>query len=84
MCLVGPRPERPEHVARFSREVPGYAERHRVRAGLTGLAQVHGSRGPTCIVRRAALDNDYIERRSLALDVAILARTARVVLQGAR
>src|SRR3954454_4109418 len=83
MCLVGPRPERPEHAARFSREVPGYADRQRVRAGITGLAQVQGSRGRTCTRGRPALDNSYIERRSLALDVAILARTARAVLQGA-
>jgi lipopolysaccharide/colanic/teichoic acid biosynthesis glycosyltransferase len=83
MCLVGPRPERPEHVARFSREVPGYAHRHRVRVGLTGLAQVEGSRGATCIRRRAELDNAYIESWSLALDAQILARTAAAVLRGA-
>jgi lipopolysaccharide/colanic/teichoic acid biosynthesis glycosyltransferase len=83
MCLVGPRPERPEHVARFSREVPGYAHRHRVRVGLTGLAQVEGSRGQTCIRRRAELDNAYIEGWSLGLDAQILGRTLAAVVRGA-
>jgi lipopolysaccharide/colanic/teichoic acid biosynthesis glycosyltransferase len=83
MALVGPRPERPEHVARFSDEVPGYEQRHRVRVGLTGLAQVQGSRGATCIAARAELDNAYIESWSLALDVRILGRTVGAVLRGA-
>ena len=83
MALVGPRPERPEHVERFSDDVPGYAHRHRVRVGLTGLAQVHGSRGATDIAARAELDNAYIESWSLALDIKILGRTAGAVLRGA-
>jgi lipopolysaccharide/colanic/teichoic acid biosynthesis glycosyltransferase len=83
MCLVGPRPERPEHVARFSADVPGYAHRHRVRVGLTGLAQVQGSRGATCIATRAELDNAYIEAWSLGLDLRILGRTVGAVLRGA-
>jgi lipopolysaccharide/colanic/teichoic acid biosynthesis glycosyltransferase len=84
MCLVGPRPERPEHVARFSGEVAGYAARHRVRVGLTGLAQVEGSRGATsCIATRAQLDNAYIESWSLGLDLRILGRTVGAVLRGA-
>jgi lipopolysaccharide/colanic/teichoic acid biosynthesis glycosyltransferase len=83
MALVGPRPERPEHVARFSAEVPGYARRHRVRVGLTGLAQVRGSRGATDIARRAELDNAYIDRWSLALDLRILGATVGAVLRGA-
>jgi lipopolysaccharide/colanic/teichoic acid biosynthesis glycosyltransferase len=82
MCLVGPRPERPEHAARFSAEVPGYAHRHRVRVGLTGLAQVQGSRGASCIATRAALDNAYIDTWSLALDLRILVATAGAVLRG--
>jgi lipopolysaccharide/colanic/teichoic acid biosynthesis glycosyltransferase len=83
MCLVGPRPERPEHVERFSGEVAGYAARHRVRVGLTGLAQVQGSRGATCIATRAELDNAYIDDWSLGLDVRILGRTVGAVLRGA-
>jgi lipopolysaccharide/colanic/teichoic acid biosynthesis glycosyltransferase len=83
MCLVGPRPERPEHVARFAGEVAGYAARHRVRVGLTGLAQVQGSRGATSIATRAELDNAYIDGWSLALDARILGRTVGAVLRGA-
>jgi lipopolysaccharide/colanic/teichoic acid biosynthesis glycosyltransferase len=83
MALVGPRPERPEHVARFSAEVAGYANRHRVRVGLTGLAQVHGSRGATCIATRAELDNAYIDAWTLGLDLRILGRTVGAVLRGA-
>jgi lipopolysaccharide/colanic/teichoic acid biosynthesis glycosyltransferase len=84
MCLVGPRPERPEHVARFSGEIPGYAARHRVRVGLTGLAQVEGARGAgSCITTRAQLDNAYIDSWSLGLDARILGRTVGAVLRGA-
>jgi lipopolysaccharide/colanic/teichoic acid biosynthesis glycosyltransferase len=83
MCLVGPRPERPEHVERFSADIPGYASRHRVRVGLTGLAQVEGSRGATCIATRAEIDNAYIDGWSLGLDVRILGRTVGAVLRGA-
>jgi lipopolysaccharide/colanic/teichoic acid biosynthesis glycosyltransferase len=84
MCLVGPRPERPEHVARFSGEIPGYAHRHRVRVGLTGLAQVEGARGAgSCMTSRARLDNAYIDQWSLALDARILRRTVGAVLRGA-
>jgi lipopolysaccharide/colanic/teichoic acid biosynthesis glycosyltransferase len=83
MCLVGPRPERPEHVARFAADVPGYASRHRVRVGLTGLAQVSGSRGASDIGRRAEMDNAYIDGWSLGLDLRILGRTAGAVLRGA-
>ncbi|WCB96923.1 UDP-glucose:undecaprenyl-phosphate glucose-1-phosphate transferase [Baekduia alba] len=83
MCLVGPRPERPEHVERFSVDVPGYGNRHRVRVGLTGLAQVNGSRGASCIATRAEMDNAYIDGWSLGLDIRILGRTAGAVLRGA-
>jgi lipopolysaccharide/colanic/teichoic acid biosynthesis glycosyltransferase len=83
MALVGPRPERPEHVERFSDEIPGYAHRHRVRVGLTGLAQVAGSRGATSIADRIELDNAYIDQWSLALDLRILGRTVGAVLRGA-
>jgi len=84
MCLVGPRPERPEHVDRFSGEIPGYAARHRVRVGLTGLAQVAGARGAgSCMATRAQLDNEYIDSWSLGLDMRILGRTVGAVLRGA-
>jgi lipopolysaccharide/colanic/teichoic acid biosynthesis glycosyltransferase len=84
MSLVGPRPERPHFVQRFSEEVSGYEDRHRVPVGLTGLAQVHGLRGDTSIEDRAWLDNHYIENWSAVSDLAILARTAGAIVRQAR
>jgi lipopolysaccharide/colanic/teichoic acid biosynthesis glycosyltransferase len=75
MTLVGPRPERPHFVDKFSVEFDRYAHRHRVQAGLTGLAQVSGLRGDTSIADRARYDNYYIEHWSLWLDIKILIRT---------
>ncbi|MCM2389210.1 sugar transferase [Streptomyces albipurpureus] len=76
MSLVGPRPERPYFVAKFSHAHPGYRDRHRMPVGITGLAQVHGLRGDTSIEERARFDNLYIETWSPWQDVCILARTA--------
>lgn len=81
MSLVGPRPERPYYVRQFSRTHPGYQDRHRVPAGITGLAQVHGLRGDTSIEDRARFDNHYIDTWSFWQDVVILLRTARSVLR---
>ncbi len=75
MTLVGPRPERPHFVEQFSEKYDRYAYRHRMQAGLTGLAQVSGLRGDTSIADRARYDNYYIENWSLWLDVKILIRT---------
>lgn len=75
MSLVGPRPERPYFVQQFSKELPGYAERHRSPVGITGLAQVHGLRGNTSIEDRARFDNHYIETWSVWQDVRIMFRT---------
>ncbi len=80
MTLVGPRPERPHFVDKFSAEIPSYGHRHRVRAGLTGFAQVSGLRGDTPINDRARFDNYYIENWSLWLDAKILIRTVGEVL----
>ena len=80
MTLVGPRPERPFFVNRYAAEYDRYGQRHRVRAGLTGLAQVSGLRGNTSIADRARYDNYYIENWSLWLDVKILVRTVAEVL----
>ncbi|GAA1959779.1 sugar transferase [Kitasatospora viridis] len=81
MTLVGPRPERPYFVMRFSQADPEYADRHRVPVGLTGLAQVNGLRGDTSIEDRARFDNRYIESWSLWQDVKILLRTAALMLR---
>jgi exopolysaccharide biosynthesis polyprenyl glycosylphosphotransferase len=83
MALVGPRPERPEYVEMFEMHVRRYGERHRVKAGITGWAQVHGLRGQTSIADRAEFDNYYIENWSLMLDLKILALTVLAVLKSA-
>jgi exopolysaccharide biosynthesis polyprenyl glycosylphosphotransferase len=75
MSLIGPRPERPEFVRLFERTVPRYADRHRVKPGITGWGQVNGLRGKTSLSDRVEWDNYYIENRSLWLDVKILLRT---------
>lgn len=75
MTFIGPRPERPHFVDKFTEECPRYQYRHRVRAGLTGLAQVSGLRGDVPIAERARTDNYYIENWSPWLDVKVLIRT---------
>jgi exopolysaccharide biosynthesis polyprenyl glycosylphosphotransferase len=76
MSLVGPRPERPYFAQRFCRDIPRYADRTRMRAGLTGWAQVNGLNGDTSVYDRARFDNYYAEYWSPWLDAVILARTA--------
>ena len=83
MSLVGPRPERPEFVELFSADLRRYEDRHRVKSGMTGWAQIHGLRGQTSLADRVELDNFYIEHWSLALDWKILARTVFAVLRSA-
>jgi Undecaprenyl-phosphate glucose phosphotransferase len=77
MSLVGPRPERPEFVREFKEKFPQYMLRHRVRAGMTGWAQVHGWRGSTSLTKRIEYDLYYIENWSLSLDIKILWMTLR-------
>ncbi|HEV8640326.1 MAG TPA: undecaprenyl-phosphate glucose phosphotransferase, partial [Methylomirabilota bacterium] len=75
MSLVGPRPERPVFVEEFRRQIPGYMLRHKVKAGMTGWAQVNGWRGNTSLQKRIEYDLYYIERWSLAFDLKILVKT---------
>jgi exopolysaccharide biosynthesis polyprenyl glycosylphosphotransferase len=75
MSLVGPRPERPYFAEKFAREMPRYSDRSRMRAGITGWAQVNGLHGDTSVFERARFDNQYIEYWSPWLDVAILTAT---------
>jgi exopolysaccharide biosynthesis polyprenyl glycosylphosphotransferase len=82
MTVVGPRPERPYFVEKFSAENPEYGMRHRVPVGLTGLAQVSGLRGDTPISDRARFDNYYIENWSPWLDVKVVLRTVAEVFRG--
>jgi len=75
MSLVGPRPERPSFVEEFRRRVPGYMLRHKMKAGITGWAQINGWRGNTSIEKRIEYDLEYIARWSLGFDLSILLRT---------
>ena len=84
MSLVGPRPERPHFVRRFERDVPRYFDRHRVKSGMTGWAQVNGLRGNTPVEERTRYDVYYVENWSLLFDLRILFRTALHVVHHAR
>ena len=75
MSLIGPRPERPSYVKQFEPVVYRYRDRHRVRSGITGCAQVHGLRGRTSLAERVDWDNYYIAHWSLGLDLKILMLT---------
>lgn len=80
MSLVGPRPERPHFVGEFARRTPSYSLRHRVRPGITGLAQVYGGYH-TDARDKLRFDLIYVSHQSLWLDLCILARTLLVVLR---
>jgi Undecaprenyl-phosphate glucose phosphotransferase len=80
MSVVGPRPERPIFVERFRQTVPGYMLRHKVKAGVTGWAQVNGLRGNTSLEKRIEFDLEYIERWSLGMDLKIIALTMMKIL----
>jgi exopolysaccharide biosynthesis polyprenyl glycosylphosphotransferase len=75
MSIIGPRPERPEFVELFRQDIVRYGDRHRVKSGITGWAQVHGLRGQTSLAERVEWDNYYIAHWSLGLDLKILALT---------
>jgi exopolysaccharide biosynthesis polyprenyl glycosylphosphotransferase len=72
MSIVGPRPERPYFVQQFKHRIPQYMLRHKVKAGITGWAQVNGWRGNTSLEKRIEYDLYYIENWSVALDLKIM------------
>lgn len=80
MSIVGPRPERSYFVEKFKKEIPRYDERHRVKGGITGWAQVHGWRGDTSIEERLRYDLYYIENWSFLLDLKIILKTFFIFL----
>ena len=84
MSFVGPRPERPEFVDKLSESIPYYEERHRVKPGLTGWAQVCYSYGDTeeDSIQKLQYDLYYVKNYSVLLDLLILLQTAEVVLLG--
>ena len=75
MSLVGPRPERPELIARFKYEIPHYNARHAAKPGITGWAQVHGLRGDTDLSQRVRYDLWYLENWGFWLDFQIMLMT---------
>lgn len=75
MSLVGPRPERPELIIKFKKTIPKYMLRHKMKAGMTGWAQVHGYRGNTSLEKRIEYDLYYIQHWSLLLDIKIIFMT---------
>jgi Undecaprenyl-phosphate glucose phosphotransferase len=75
MSIIGPRPERPVFIKEFRTQIPRYMLRHKVPAGITGWAQVHGWRGDTSIDKRLEYDLYYVENWSLLLDLQILFMT---------
>jgi putative colanic acid biosynthesis UDP-glucose lipid carrier transferase len=75
MSIVGPRPERTMFVEQFKYQIPGYMQKHMVKAGITGWAQVNGWRGDTDLVKRIECDLFYIENWSLSFDLKIILMT---------
>jgi exopolysaccharide biosynthesis polyprenyl glycosylphosphotransferase len=84
MSIVGPRPERSHYVSLFEQRVYRYGDRHRVKSGITGWAQVNGLRGQTSLADRIEWDNYYIENWSLWLDFKILLLTAVAVVRSSK
>ena len=78
MSLVGPRPERVEHVQKYTKQIPEFSYRTKVKGGLTGYAQVYGKYNTTAY-DKLKLDLMYIENYSLALDLRIVIMTIKVL-----
>jgi putative colanic acid biosynthesis UDP-glucose lipid carrier transferase len=75
MSIVGPRPEREVFVEQFRKQIPRYMQKHMVKAGITGWAQIHGWRGDTSLEKRIEFDLFYIDDWSLWLDIKIILLT---------
>jgi putative colanic acid biosynthesis UDP-glucose lipid carrier transferase len=88
MSIVGPRPHAVAHNETYRKVIKGYMVRHKVKPGITGLAQVNGYRGEISSLdkmqRRVEYDLEYLRNWSLRLDLAIILRTAVIVLTGDR
>lgn len=86
MSLIGPRPHMVAHTEQYSKIIDGYMQRHEMRPGITGWAQVNGFRGPTSelwmMERRVEYDLWYVEHWSLRLDLKIFYRTILIILFG--
>jgi lipopolysaccharide/colanic/teichoic acid biosynthesis glycosyltransferase len=84
MSIVGPRPERPEFVSQLSEKIPYYQERHQVKVGLTGWAQINYPYGASDEDAKEKLKYDlyYIKHHSLWLDFLTLLQTVEVILLG--
>ena len=82
MSLVGPRPERPEFVAELTKQIPFYGQRHVVRPGLTGWAQVRYTYGASVedALQKLQYDLFYIKNLSIALDLFIIFETVKTVV----
>ena len=80
MSLVGPRPERPEIAAEYTKEIPEFPYRLKVKAGLTGYAQVYGKYNTTPY-DKLKLDLTYIENYSFLLDLQLIATTVKILFQ---
>jgi putative colanic acid biosynthesis UDP-glucose lipid carrier transferase len=81
MSIVGPRPERPEFVTQFRNRIPGYTQKHLVKAGITGWAQANDLRGDSDLAKRIQYDLYYIDNWSLWFDLRILAVTVWHILR---
>lgn len=84
MSLIGPRPERPEFVARLQEIIPFYNERHLVKPGLTGWAQINFQYGSSAgdALKKLQFDLFYIKNRSIPLDIGILLKTVNIIISG--
>ena len=80
MSIVGPRPERVEHVEKYTRELPEFTYRLKVKGGLTGYAQIYGKYN-TSAYDKLRLDLMYIENYSILLDIKLILQTIRILLK---